>query len=88
MPGKASVNIFDAELPLGNQKVSAVAEHLTMAGDAEALAADQAQAEPLWLRAADLDEPLAERLIQAGSRWAGIASFVVGLGAVALWLLG
>ena len=29
-----------------------------------------------------------QRLIEAGSRWAGIASFVVALGAVGFWLMG
>lgn len=59
-----------------------------MARDADAGSADHVQAEPMWLMPADLGEPIAERLIQAGSRWAGIASFVVALGAVGLWLLG
>ncbi len=35
----------------------------------------------MWLMPADLGEPIAERMIQAGLRWAGIASFVVALGA-------
>jgi hypothetical protein len=65
-----------------------VADNLVMARDADAGSADQVQAEPMWLMPADLGEPIAERLIQAGSRWAGIASFVVALGAVGLWLLG
>jgi hypothetical protein len=59
-----------------------------MARDADARSADQVQAEPMWLMPADISDPFSERLIHAGSRWAGIASFVVGLGAVALWLLG
>lgn len=43
----------------------------------------------MWLMPADVvRDPLSERVIQAGSRWAGIASFVVALGAVLLWLLG
>lgn len=65
-----------------------MAENLMVARDADAGPADQMQAEPMWLMPADLREPIAERLVQAGSRWAGIASFVVALGAVGLWLLG
>lgn len=65
-----------------------MAENWLMARDADAGSADNAQAEPMWLMPADLREPIAERLIQAGSRWAGIASFIVALGAVGLWLLG
>jgi hypothetical protein len=59
-----------------------------MAKDADAGSADNARAEPMWLMPADLGEPIAERVIQAGSRWAGIASFVVALVAIGLWLLG
>lgn len=65
-----------------------MAKNWVMARDADAGAADQAQAEPKWLMPADLGEPIAERMIQAGSRLAGIASFIVALGAVGLWLLG
>ena len=63
-----------------------MAKKLVMASDADAGAAEQAQ--PMWLMPADIDEPFSERVIQAGSRWAGIASFVVALGAVGFWLLG
>jgi hypothetical protein len=66
-----------------------VAENLVVARDANARSADQAQAEPMWLMPADMvRDSLSERMIQAGSRWVGIASFAVALGAVALWLLG
>ncbi len=65
-----------------------MAENLVMARDADAGAAEQGQAEPMWLMPADIREPFAERIIEIGSRWAGIASFVVALGAVGLWLLG
>jgi len=65
-----------------------MAENLAMASDAEAGLAERGQAEPMWLMPADFREPIAERLIETGSRWAGIASFVVALGAVGLWLLG
>lgn len=66
-----------------------MAENLAVARDANARSADQAQAEPMWLMPVDMvRDPLSERVIQAGSRWAGIASFVVALGAVLLWLLG
>ncbi|NIJ19236.1 hypothetical protein FHS95_000905 [Sphingomonas naasensis] len=65
-----------------------MAKKLVMANDADARVAEQAQAQPMWLMPADVNEPLSERLVQAGSRWAGIASFVVALGAVGLWLLG
>jgi hypothetical protein len=54
----------------------------------DAASAEQMQAEPLWLMPADFREPIAERMIEAGSRWAGIASFVVALGAIGLWLIG
>lgn len=63
-----------------------MAEHWVPAKDAEGIAFDQAT--PLWLMPADLREPTSERVIRAVSRWAGIASFVVALGAVGLWLLG
>ncbi|AQR72323.1 hypothetical protein [Sphingomonas sp. LM7] len=63
-------------------------ENLVMARDADAGSADRVQAEPMWLMPADFREPISERMIQAGSRWVGIASFVVALGAVGLWLLG
>ena len=59
-----------------------------VAGDADAGAARMGQAEPMWLMPADYREPIADRLIETGSRWAGIASFVVALGAVGFWLLG
>ena len=65
-----------------------MAKKLVMASDADAGAAEQAQAEPMWLMPADLRDPFSERLIQGASRWAGIASFVVALGAIGLWLLG
>lgn len=64
-----------------------MAKKLVMASDAETGVAEQARA-PMWLMPADVSEPLSERMIQAGSRWAGIASFVVALGAIGLWLLG
>jgi len=64
-----------------------MADNLMMARDAEASPAER-QAEPMWLMPADLREPIAERIIQAGSRWAGIASFVVALGAFGLWVMG
>lgn len=64
-----------------------MAKKLVMASDADA-GAEQARAEPMWLMPADIGDPLSERLIQGASRWAGIASFVVALGAVGLWLLG
>ena len=62
-----------------------MAEHWIPAKDADGTFD---QAKPLWLMPADLREPASERLVQALSRWAGIASFVVALGAVGLWLLG
>lgn|GEM_PF-7005988 len=65
-----------------------MAKKLVMASDVDAGAAEQAQAKPLWLMPADIRDPFSERLIQVGSRWAGIASFVVALGAIGLWLLG
>jgi hypothetical protein len=65
-----------------------VAENLMTASDVDAGSAKQGQAEPMWLMPADFREPIADRMIEAGSRWAGIASFVVALGAIGLWLLG
>ncbi|TGX50426.1 hypothetical protein E5A73_18665 [Sphingomonas gei] len=64
-----------------------MADNLMMASD-DTGSAEQLQAEPLWLMPADFREPIAERLIETGSRWAGIASFVVALGAIGLWLMG
>jgi hypothetical protein len=46
-----------------------------------------ARTEP-WLLPAELREPLAERMIQAGSRWTGIATFFAALGGLGYWLLG
>jgi hypothetical protein len=65
-----------------------MADKLVMANEADARVAEQGQAEPMWLMPADFREPIAERLIETGSRWAGIASFVVALGAVGFWLMG
>ena len=63
-----------------------MAEHWVPAKEADRVAYEQAK--PLWLMPADLREPTSERVIRAISRWAGIGSFVVALGAVGLWLLG
>jgi hypothetical protein len=65
-----------------------MADNLVMASDVDVRAAEQGQAEPMWLMPADFREPITERMIETGSRWAGIASFVVALGAVGLWLIG
>ncbi|HVJ00954.1 MAG TPA: hypothetical protein VM662_02160 [Sphingomonas sp.] len=64
-----------------------MAKNLTAARDAEARSIDSAQAEP-WLIAAEWREPLAERMIQAGSRLAGVVAFFAALGATGYWLLG
>ncbi|ATY30621.1 hypothetical protein CVN68_00280 [Sphingomonas psychrotolerans] len=63
-------------------------ENLMVASDADAGAAKMGRAEPMWLMPADFREPITDRMIEAGSRWAGIASFVVALGAIGFWLLG
>ena len=65
-----------------------MADKLVMARDSDAGSAEQIQAEPMWLMPAHSREPIANRMIEAGSRWAGIASFVVALGAICLWLMG
>ncbi|MDT8759803.1 hypothetical protein MZO42_13960 [Sphingomonas psychrotolerans] len=64
-----------------------MADNLVMASDTDARATE-GQAEPMWLMPADFREPIAERMVETGSRWAGIASFVVALGAVGFWLMG
>ena len=64
-----------------------MADNLAVARDADARSADMLQAEP-WLLPAELREPMSERVIQAGSRWAGIAAFAGALAAIGFWLLG
>jgi len=63
-----------------------VPDNLAFSPDAETRGPADMQAEPAWLMPAEWSEPLAERLIQSFSRWAGVAAFVGATGALA-WLI-
>jgi hypothetical protein len=64
-----------------------VVDNLAVARDADARSAEIPRKES-WLLAPELREPLAECMIQTGSRWAGIITFFAAIGAVGYWLLG